>query len=77
MVELDHGHGITTRYAHLSRTLVDVGQTVDRRAPIGVIGNTGRSTGRHLHYEVRVDNEPRDPARFIAAGRQLAAAFGE
>ena len=76
MVELDHGHGITTRYAHLSRTLVEVGQSVGRRAPIGVIGTTGRSTGRHLHYEVRVDNEPRDPARFLAAGRQLVEALG-
>lgn len=76
MVELDHGHGITTRYAHLSRTLVEVGETVGRRAPIGVIGTTGRSTGRHLHYEVRIDNEPRDPARFLAAGRQLVEALG-
>lgn len=76
MVEIDHGHGIATRYAHLSRALVEVGQTVDRRAPIGVIGSTGRSTGRHLHYEVRVDGEPHDPARFLAAGRQLVEALG-
>jgi murein DD-endopeptidase MepM/ murein hydrolase activator NlpD len=76
MVELDHGHGITTRYAHLSRTLVEAGERVVQRAPIGVIGSTGRSTGRHLHYEVHVDGEPRDPARFIAAGHQLVEVMG-
>jgi murein DD-endopeptidase MepM/ murein hydrolase activator NlpD len=76
MVEIDHGHGITTRYAHLSRTLVTVGDRVSLRTPIGVIGTTGRSTGRHLHYEVRLDDTPKDPARFIAAGRQLIRALG-
>lgn len=76
MVEIDHGQGITTRYAHLSRALVTVGDEVAFRRPIGVIGSTGRSTGRHLHYEVRLDDEPRDPARFIAAGRQLIKALG-
>ncbi len=76
MVEIDHGHGMTTRYAHLSRHLVDVGDRVDLRSPIGVIGSTGRSTGRHLHYEIRLDDQPRDPARFLAAGRQLTSALG-
>ena len=76
MVDIDHGHGITTRYAHLSRTLVATGDRVGLRTPIGVIGSTGRSTGRHLHYEVRLDDTPKDPARFIAAGRQLIRALG-
>jgi murein DD-endopeptidase MepM/ murein hydrolase activator NlpD len=76
MVEIDHGHGITTRYAHLRRALVEPGDHVGLRTPIGIIGNTGRSTGRHLHYEVRLDNTPKDPARFIAAGRQLIRALG-
>ena len=76
MVEIDHGHGITTRYAHLSRTLVATGDRVTLRTPIGIIGSTGRSTGRHLHYEIRLDDTPKDPARFIAAGRQLIRALG-
>ncbi len=76
MVEIDHGHGITTRYAHLSRTLVEPGDQVSLRTAIGIIGNTGRSTGRHLHYEVRLDDTPKDPARFISAGRQLIRALG-
>lgn len=76
MVEIDHGHGIVTRYAHLSRTLVEVGDRVPLREPLGVIGSTGRSTGRHLHYEVHLDGVPRDPARFIAAGRELIQAIG-
>ncbi len=76
MVEIDHGHGITTRYAHLSRTLVQPGDHVTLRTPVGIIGNTGRSTGRHLHYEVRLDDTPKDPTRFIAAGRQLINALG-
>jgi len=76
MVEIDHGHGITTRYAHLSRSLVEPGDRVGLRTPVGIIGNTGRSTGRHLHYEVRLDDTPKDPARFIAAGRQLIRALG-
>lgn len=76
MVEIDHGQGITTRYAHLSRVDVAVGDVVTLRQPVAVIGSTGRSTGRHLHYEVRIDDQPRDPARFIAAGRDLASILG-
>jgi len=76
MVEIDHGQGIATRYAHLSRVDVRLGELVTLRQPIGVIGSTGRSTGRHLHYEVRIDDQPRDPARFIAAGRDLASMLG-
>ena len=72
LVEIDHGLGLATRYAHLSRTLVKAGDVVTARQPIGIMGNTGRSTGRHLHYEIRLDGEALDPAAFLEAGRQLA-----
>ncbi|WP_419913361.1 M23 family metallopeptidase [Hoeflea sp.] len=54
MIEIDHGNGVTTRYAHLSRILVKVGEKVDVNAKVGRAGSTGRSTGPHLHYEVRM-----------------------
>ncbi len=75
MVEIDHGMGIVTRYAHMKKLLVEAGQKVDFRQPLGIVGNTGRSTGPHLHYEIRIDGEPLDPAAFIAAGRNLTAIF--
>jgi murein DD-endopeptidase MepM/ murein hydrolase activator NlpD len=75
MVEIDHGMGVTTRYAHMNSIEVEVGQEVDFRQPIGVIGNTGRSTGRHLHYEIRIDDQPFDPAKFLEAGRYLVDIF--
>lgn len=65
MVALDHGNGIVTHYAHLSRVLVKVGDSVARGQHIGNVGNTGRSTGPHLHYEVRVGGVPVNPKRFI------------
>lgn len=71
LVEVDHGLGLTTRYAHLSRTLVRVGDLVAPGDPVGIIGSTGRSTGRHLHYEIRLDGRPLDPAGFLEAGRDL------
>ncbi|MFD2234340.1 M23 family metallopeptidase [Phaeospirillum tilakii] len=67
-VEIDHGNGITTRYGHLSRILAHEGQHVTRTTEIGLLGSTGRSTGPHLHYEVRLSDVPRDPLKFIAAG---------
>jgi murein DD-endopeptidase MepM/ murein hydrolase activator NlpD len=73
MVEVDHGGGLTTRYGHLSEILVEEGQEVQAGAPVGRIGSTGRSTGPHLHYEVRVDGEPVDPTRFLLAGDALRA----
>ncbi len=75
MVEIDHGMGIVTRYAHMKKLLVKRGQKVDFRQPVGIVGNTGRSTGPHLHYEIRIDGEPLDPAGFIAAGRNLTTVF--
>jgi murein DD-endopeptidase MepM/ murein hydrolase activator NlpD len=74
MVEIDHGNGLATRYAHMSETLVEEGQQVNKGAVLGKLGSTGRSTGPHLHYEVRVDGEPVDPERYLRAGANLAAA---
>jgi murein DD-endopeptidase MepM/ murein hydrolase activator NlpD len=74
MVEIDHGAGLTTRYGHMSEILVEEGQQVEAGAALGRLGSTGRSTGPHLHYEVRVDGEPVDPARFLRAGAGLLAA---
>ena len=73
MVEIDHGNGLTTRYGHLSEVLVDEGRQVKANEIVGRLGSTGRSTGPHLHYEVRIDGEPVDPARFLRAGGFLAA----
>ncbi len=74
MVEIDHGHGLTTRYAHLARIAVVPGQWMTAGAVVGRIGSTGRSTGAHLHYETRIDGEPVDPERFLEAGRRLETA---
>ncbi|CAA7619457.1 Membrane protein related to metalloendopeptidase [Magnetospirillum sp. LM-5] len=73
-VEIDHGNGISSRYAHLSRIKVKDGQKVTRSTVIGLVGNSGRSTGAHLHYEVRVNNAPKDPVKFISAGRDVPKA---
>ncbi|HEV2572949.1 MAG TPA: peptidoglycan DD-metalloendopeptidase family protein [Beijerinckiaceae bacterium] len=73
MVEIDHGHGVTTRYAHMSAILVSEGQQIAAGAVVGRLGSTGRSTGAHLHYEVRIDDEPVDPVRFLKAGAQFFA----
>jgi murein DD-endopeptidase MepM/ murein hydrolase activator NlpD len=73
MVEIDHGAGLATRYGHMSRVDVEEGQWIQAGAIIGAIGSTGRSTGPHLHYEVRVDGGAVDPSRYIRAGRLLNA----
>lgn len=75
MIEVDHGGGVTTRYAHLSRIRVKEGQRVTRATVIGMLGNTGRSTGPHLHYEVRLSDTPKDPLKFIAAGEDAPKAW--
>lgn len=64
-VHLAHGFGVATRYGHLSRIDVKAGQQVKRGDVIGLVGNTGRSTGNHLHYEVHIDGEPVDPIAYI------------
>ncbi len=65
MVEMDHGYGLETRYAHMSRWAVRVGQSVKRGDLLGYVGSTGLSTGPHLHYEVRVNGRAVDPLRYI------------
>ncbi len=64
-VEIDHGHGIVTLYAHASRLLVRRGDRVERGQTIAEVGSSGLATGPHLHYEVHVDGEPIDPLNFI------------
>ena len=71
MVELDHGGGLATRYGHLSAISVTPGQQVLPGAVLGRVGSTGRSTGPHLHYEVRIDGEAVDPSRFLRAATAL------
>jgi murein DD-endopeptidase MepM/ murein hydrolase activator NlpD len=67
-VEIDHGGGFVTRFAHLETISVKVGQKVAKHERIGAIGSTGRSTGPHLHYEVWRDGHPQDPEQFLKAG---------
>ncbi len=68
LVEIDHGHGVMTRYAHLGKVLAKTGQLVDRGQAIGTLGSSGRSTGPHLHYEVQYGGQSLDPAKFLDAG---------
>mgnify|MGYP006290437971 FL=1 len=73
LLELDHGKGLSTLYAHNSQILVRRGDIVKRGQVVAKVGNSGRSTGPHLHFEVLVDGVPQDPARFLAAGAQAGA----
>ncbi|WP_332676982.1 M23 family metallopeptidase [Brevundimonas sp.] len=70
-VEVDHGRGFKTRYAHLNATSVAAGQRIALGQRVGAMGTTGRSTGVHLHYEVWMNGRPQNPARFMRAGDQL------
>lgn len=74
VVEIDHGHGLKTRFAHLAAIWVSVGQRVAIGEKLGGIGSTGRSTGPHLHYEVWVDGRPQNPERFLEAGQYVQQA---
>ena len=70
-VFIDHGNGIQTRYAHLSKIFVKKGEIVDLGNIIGKIGNTGRSTGKHLHYEIKVYDKARNPYPFLRIGKNV------
>ncbi len=65
VVYIDHGNGLQTRYGHLSRLDVTVGQVIKRGQQLGLVGSTGRSTGPHLHYEVRVDGQATNPVPYL------------
>ena len=67
-VTIDHGYGIVTKFAHASRILARVGARVERGERIALVGNTGLSSGPHLHYEVHVNGRPVDPRRYILPG---------
>ncbi len=71
LIKIKHAFGIETRYAHLAKIRVTVGQRISRGDRIGDMGNSGRSTGTHLHYEVRVDGRAVNPMTFIKAGRDV------
>lgn len=71
MVEIDHGNGFITRYAHMKKLNVKRGQTVEAGDQVGGMGSTGRSTATHLHYEVHFDGRARDPKNFLKAGRYV------
>jgi len=71
MVEIDHGFGLRTRYGHLERISVKKDEEVGFRTQIGRMGSTGRSTGTHLHYEIRFEGKAYDPSRFLKAGKYV------
>jgi murein DD-endopeptidase MepM/ murein hydrolase activator NlpD len=72
LVEVDHGEGLTTRYAHLSKVDVKPGALLKRGVRIGAVGSTGRSTGSHLHFEVRMLGVAQNPANFLKQGKEFA-----
>jgi murein DD-endopeptidase MepM/ murein hydrolase activator NlpD len=76
-IEIDHGNGLMTRYAHMSRFAAQIGQTVAAGDVIGAIGNTGRSTGPHLHFEVRINDRPVNPRPFLEAAARVQQTSGK
>lgn len=73
MVEIDHGNGFSTRYGHLSKILVKVGDKIAIGQVVGKTGSSGRSTGPHLHYEIRIHGKAVNPVRYLKAGRKVSA----
>lgn len=73
MIEIDHGNGLITRYGHLSKLEVSAGDLIQRGQLIGLVGSTGRSTGPHLHYELRLDSKPVNPRRFLPPEPRIRA----
>ena len=71
LVKIRHPFGFETRYGHMSQIRVEVGQKVSRGDRIGDMGNSGRSTGTHLHYEIRIGGAPKNPMKFIRAGQNV------
>ena len=76
LVIVDHGGGLTTRYGHLSHIDVELNQTVSRAQLLGKVGSTGRSTGPHLHYEVRINDQAVDPLPYLLMSNQAATRSG-
>jgi murein DD-endopeptidase MepM/ murein hydrolase activator NlpD len=72
VIDIDHGGGIVTRYGHLSAFIATQGEEVETGMPVGRVGSTGRSTGPHLHFEVRRNDQPVDPTFYLAVGKRLA-----
>lgn len=75
VIDIAHNDRIVSRYAHLSRAVVSEGDRVHRGTVIGRVGNSGHSTGPHLHYEVLVDGRPKDPQKFLALADRIANVF--
>ncbi|WP_319498200.1 M23 family metallopeptidase [uncultured Cohaesibacter sp.] len=71
MVEVDHGNGVVSRYAHMSKVLAKEGEKVTTATVLGKVGSTGRSTGPHLHFETRVGGKAVNPYSFLIAGKEL------
>ena len=76
LIILEHSHGISTRYGHLSGFAVTEGQWVQRGAVIGYVGRSGRTTGPHLHYEVRINDTPVNPHRYLRSTSHVPVAEG-
>ncbi len=77
IVEIKHKMGLSTRYGHLSKFLVKPGQKIKKGQVIAIQGSTGRSTGHHVHYEVRYDGKPLNPMKFVRAGKKYIATLSE